>query len=84
MGDSKEEKTVRVIPFNGAYDEWVDWEARFLSKAFLGGYEDILDDPNIIIPEDYIVEVALLELIVMMKRNYWRGMPWLITALCFV
>ena len=51
--DDLGEKTLKVIPFSGEANEWLDWEKKFFSKAVLCGYADILDG-NTAVPPDSV------------------------------
>jgi len=36
------EKTIRVIPFSGEHDAWRMWSRRFLARARMRGYKEVL------------------------------------------
>ena len=36
------EKTIRVIPFSGKQEEWRMWSRKFLARAKIRGYKEVL------------------------------------------
>ena len=51
--DDLGENTLKIIPFSGEPEDWLDWEFKFYSKAVLCGYVEIIDG-EITAPDDTV------------------------------
>ena len=51
MSGENSEKTIRILTFSGKKEDWMMWSDKFMAKAVMKGYDEVLDG-TIIIPDD--------------------------------
>ena len=51
MSDYNNEKAIRILTFSGKKDDWMMWSDKFMAKAMMKGYDEVLGG-TIIVPED--------------------------------
>ena len=54
---TSEEKSIRILSFDGKKESWAMWSEKFLAKATLKGYEEILEG-TILVPTDNVTELT--------------------------
>ena len=51
MNSESNEKTIRILTFSGKKEDWMMWSDKFMAKAMMKGYNEILDG-TMLVPED--------------------------------
>ena len=51
MSQDNTEKSIRILTFSGKKEDWMMWSDKFMAKAIMKGYDEVLDG-TIIVPDD--------------------------------
>ena len=51
MSGENNKKTIRILTFSGKKEDWMMWSDKFMAKAMMKGYDEILDG-TLIVPDD--------------------------------
>ena len=51
MSGDNSEKAIRILTFSGKKEDWMMWSDKFMAKAMMKGYDEVLDG-TVIVPDD--------------------------------
>ena len=51
MSSESNEKAIRILTFSGKKEDWMMWSDKFMAKAMMKGYDEILDG-TVLVPDD--------------------------------
>ena len=54
MSQDNTEKSIRILTFSGKKEDWMMWLDKFIAKAMMKGYNEILDG-TVLVPDDNVV-----------------------------